>query len=805
MTRSKRRKLERTRVTKVRAVLRGIPLASAILAASPAAFAQAAGDEVNGLEEVIVSAQKRDENLQTVPLSIQAIGTEKLEQLHIGQFEDYVKFLPSVTFQAGGAGGGPNGPGFSRVLMRGVSSDSNLNHSGPLPTVGTYLDEQPITTIQGAIDLHLYDIARVEALAGPQGTLYGASSEAGTVRIITNKPDPSGFKAGYEIQANTIANGDPGGLAQGFVNIPVSESAAIRLVAWGEHKGGFLDNVAETRTFPQFGVTINNDGLVEKNFNDVTTYGARAALKVDLNENWTITPVLMAQKTKANGFFSENPALGDYKVAHFRPDDSDDHFVDAALTLEGKISNFDLTYAGAFLKRDDHTRTDYSDYSLAYDISIPSYTAPIVDNSGNHIDPTQWIQGIDRYQKQSHELRLASPVDWRLRFIVGAFYQRQSHNIEQRYVVNNLATSLWVTGWPDTWWLTEQVRVDRDYAVFGEATFDVTDNLSLTAGIRHFKYDNSLGGFRGFGIDNPLSEISGLGEAGVCDASIKFYGAPCLSFDKNTSDSGNTPKFTATYRFDPTRLVYATYSKGFRPGGINRVGDLPPYGADFLKNYEIGWKTTWAGNRLRFNGAVFREDWQDFQFAFLGAFSLTRIANAGAARVKGFESELSWAVNGALTISGGLTLLEPEITENYCGAIDENGGAITDCEDPPAPKGTQLPATSKTKGNVVARYAFPLAGFEAHAQAAFIYQSAQWADLRISERNDLGQQPGFGSADFAFGVGKADYSVELFVSNAFDKRADVYRFTQCNSCSIVANYRAPFQPRTVGVTFNQKF
>ncbi len=803
MTRSKRRKLERTGATRVRAALRGIPFASAILAGSPAAFAQATNEA--GLEEVIVSAQKRDENLQTVPLSIQAIGTEKLEQLHIQAFDDYVKFLPSVTFQAGGAGGGPNGPGFSRVLMRGVSSDSNLNHSGPLPTVGTYLDEQPITTIQGALDLHLYDIARVEALAGPQGTLYGASSEAGTVRIITNKPDPSAFKAGYELQANTISHGDPGGVMQGFVNVPLSPSAAIRLVAWGEHKGGYIDNIPATRTFPQFGITINNAAEAEKKFNDVTTYGARAALKVDLNDNWTLTPVVMAQKTKANGFFSANPALGDLKVAHFSPDDSEDHFANVALTLEGRISNFDLVYAGSFLKRDDSSRTDYSDYSLAYDISIPSYTAPIVDNSGNQIDPTQWILGKDRYQRHSHELRLASPTDWRFRFVTGVFYQRQQHGIEQRYVIQNLGQSLWVTGWPNTWWLTEQVRVDRDYAVFGEATFDITDKLSVTGGLRHFKYDNSLAGFRGFGLNNPLGQGSGLGEAGVCDATVNFHGAPCLSFAKDTSASGNTPKLTTTYRFDESRLVYATFSKGFRPGGINRVGDLPPYGADFLKNYEIGWKTTWAGNRLRFNGAFFWEDWKDFQFAFLGANSLTRIANAGAARVKGFESELAWAVNGALTLSGGLTLLDPKITESYCGAIDANGGAITDCADPQAPKGTQLPATSKVKGNIVARYAFPLAGYEGHAQAAFIYQSAQWSDLRIAQRTDLGQQPAYGTADLSFGLGKADYAFELFVTNAFDKRADGYRFTQCNSCSIVANYRAPNQPRTVGVSFNQKF
>src|SRR5437868_3259907 len=191
MTRSRLRKLKRTRsLNCARGALTSVPLAAVMLATSPASFAQQAqpaqeqGNVV--LENVIVTAQKRQEDLQQVPLSIQALGTVKLEEMHVTSFNDYAKLLPSVAYQSAG-------PGFARVFMRGVASGDNGNHSGPLPSVGTYLDEQPITTIQGALDLHIYDIERVEALAGPQGTLYGASSEAGTVRIITNKPDLTGF------------------------------------------------------------------------------------------------------------------------------------------------------------------------------------------------------------------------------------------------------------------------------------------------------------------------------------------------------------------------------------------------------------------------------------------------------------------------------------------------------------------------------------------------------------------------------------------------------------------------------------
>jgi iron complex outermembrane recepter protein len=791
-----------------RCAVRAMPIASAVFAAIHPALAQEQA-ESGALQEVVVTAEKRTENLQNVPLSIVALSSQQLEQLNIQKADDYIKFLPSVTSQGGGSGGGANGPGFGHIIMRGVSSDASQNHSGPLPTVGTYLDEQPVTTIQGALDVHLYDIARVESLSGPQGTLYGASSEAGTIRIITNKPDPSGFKAGYELEGNYVDHGNPGALAQGFVNLPLGSNAAVRLVGWAEHEGGYIDNINATRTFPQFGITINNSAVAENKFNDVDIYGARAALKIDLNDNWSITPFLMGQQTKANGFNAFAPNVGDLELEHFSPDNVQDHFFDAALTIEGKISDFNLTYAGAYLHRNDITHTDYSDYSLAYDISSPSYTAPIVNNQGQHINPTQMILGEDGYLKNSQEIRLQSPADWRLRFVVGGFYQRQQHDITQDYQIANLANNLWVTGWQDTWWLTKQERVDRDYAAFGEVTFDITSNLSLLAGLRHFKYDNSLAGFRGFGLNNPLGvQSGGLGQVGCAPGSPPFMGAPCTSFNLDTSGTGNTPKVTLTYKFDADKLIYATYSKGFRPGGVNRLGpNLPPYQADFLKNYEIGWKTTWLNNHLRFNGAFFREDWDNFQFAFLGAFGLTQITNAGGARIKGVESELQWAVVGGFSLSAGLTVLEPVLSEELCAHLNPNGTPDTTCTgaDVLSPVGTQLPSTSRVKWNTVARYDFPLGEFSAFAQGAFVYQTAQWDDLRLEQRAEIGQNPAYGTLDLAFGLDRNSYALELFLANAFDKRGEVFRFNQCASCSIVNNYVVPTQPRTIAIKFSQKF
>jgi len=192
--------------------------ASTMLCASGTAFAQPsssgselAADESPDNQEIIVTASKRSESLQKVPISVQALGGEKLQQLNVTNFEDYSRFTPSVAFQEGQQGS-------TNIYIRGVASGGDGNHSGSLPSVGLYLDEQPVTTIGGTLDVHVYDIARIEVLRGPQGTLYGASSEAGTIRIITNKPDPSGFYGSADAELNTVAHGDVGGKFEAFVN-----------------------------------------------------------------------------------------------------------------------------------------------------------------------------------------------------------------------------------------------------------------------------------------------------------------------------------------------------------------------------------------------------------------------------------------------------------------------------------------------------------------------------------------------------------------------------------------------------------
>ncbi|HET9472338.1 MAG TPA: TonB-dependent receptor, partial [Steroidobacteraceae bacterium] len=701
------------------AIKRSLPFAGAMLAGVGVAHAQQS-DEV-GLEEIVVSAQKREESLQDVPLSIQAIGQKQLQELKVDNFGDYVKFLPNVSYQTGG-------PGFARPYMRGVASGENANHSGPLPSVGVYLDEQPITTIQGPLDIQVYDVARVEVLAGPQGTLYGASSQAGTIRIITNKPDPDAFDAGFEVTGSTL-EGDLGYLGQGFVNVPIGEKAAIRLVGWHKHEPGFIDNVLSTRVFPVSGIAVDNSDKVEDNYNDYTKTGARIALGINLSDTWTLTPTVMTQKTKANGSFGFDRTLGDLQVAHALNESIEDKWVQAALTLQGKLGNWDLTYAGAYLKRDDDTQSDYSDYSFFYDVCC-GYGVYAYDNDYTLVDPSQFIRGSDRYTKQSHELRISSPAENRWRLTAGVFWQDQGHGIRQQYQIFNWFDPFEVPGNADTIWLTDQERSDQDQAIFGELTFDITDKLSVTGGVRFFEAENSLKGFFGYS-----AAFSGMTGESQCFDQTDFRTAPCVNLDKTVKEDGNTKRLNVSFHATDDVMLYATWSEGFRPGGINRRGTVPPYQADFLTNYELGFKTTFANNRVRINGAIFQDDWDDFQYSFLGANGLTEIRNAGQAQIKGIEADIVWAASDGFTLSAALSYLDAKTTEDYCGTTYDDGTPVTDCDDPlapagtfvQAPKGQRLPVQPEFKGNVVGRYEFPMGGQNAHFQAAWIYQGDAWS------------------------------------------------------------------------------
>ena len=767
-----------------------------------AGVAAAQGDR----DTIVVTAQKREQNIQDVPISLIAIGTEKLEQLEVSSFDDYVKFLPSVTFQS-------TSPNATSVYMRGVVSGGDGNHSASLPSVGVYLDEQPVTTILGFLPIHIYDIERVEALAGPQGTLFGASSQAGTLRIITNKPKIGEFEAGFDVEVNTKADGEPGYQFEGYINQPISDNIAARLVGWYVKDGGYIDNVLDSRTFPSSGITKTNAALVEENFNDGVTYGARLALKIDLNENWTATPTLLGQKSEYGGRNTFDPKLGDLNAGRFFDELNEDRFFQAALTVEGKVGNFDVTYAGAYLKRQIDSFSDYTDYAYYYDV-LYGYGVYFFDDMYNLIDPSQTYQGDDSFSKYSNEIRISTPQDKRLRAVAGFFQNHQTHFIHQQYEVAGMGSYYEVTDHEDTIWLTEQKRVDRDLALFTELEFDITDRLTLIGGVRGYKYKNSLQGF--FGYSATFS--SRTGEA-ACFGPAIVPGSPCTNLDRTVSDYGQTHKASITYEVDDDKMVYFTYSTGFRPGGVNRRGTLPPYIADDLRNLEVGVKTAWADNRLIFNAAAFTQKWNDFQFPLLGENGLTEIQNAAQADIKGFEIDVLLRPWEGFTVNGAVSVIDAKLAADYCGFFDFNtGGPATVCPQPvddpmtdpdetsppQALAGTRLPVVPDFKGTLTARYEFPLGQLTGHVQGSVSGQSESAAGLTDADVAALGPQPGYAVFDFSAGIHAEDWQLVAYIANASDERARQLNLVACGVCGGRVQHGVN-PPRTIGLRFGKDF
>jgi len=792
--------------------------------------------------EIVITATKREEFLQNVPQSVIALGTRRLDQLNISNFEDYTRQLPSVSYNFSQSGG-------TVVYMRGVATGGDGNHSGALPSVGVYLDEQPVTTIGGALDVHIYDIARIESLAGPQGTLYGASSEAGTIRIITNKPDLSGTYGRVDGEINTVDHGGTGGKLEGMVNIPVAAHIAFRGVAFWQRDAGFIDNVPGSRTYcgdavtdpltgeingcVHNGITVNNAAFVRNDINEVTNYGGRAALKIDLDDNWTVTPTIMHQYYKQDGFFAFDPLLGDLNDQRFRDEYRRQKFTQAALTVQGKIWDFDLTYSGAYLNHPTYSVGDYTDYADAYDQIYESYGGianyqNYRDAAGNTIDPRQYIVGSEHFKKMSQELRIATPRDWRFRAIAGAFYQVQKNHIYQNYKVDNLAPDLSVNGWPGTIWLTLQDRKDKDYALFGEAEFDVTPQITLIAGGRYYKFDNTLIGFNGMGQDNPVDTtlgynrcltVNGLELRNDSTSALiggGVSGTPCTNVGqvvdgqlepKRSKDTGFIHRLSARYKPSKDLMFYATWSRGFRPGGINRQPTAPAYAPDYLYNLEAGWKTTFGP--LTWNGAIYHQIWKGFQFAFLGANSLTVIQNGRDARINGIESDVSYTAHG-LSLSAAAAYTDAKTKGAIChSSIDP----AADCSAPGdfivTPSGTRLPVTPKFKATGTARYTWPVWTGKAHVQGSIAYQGSASVDVRQDIGGGFNPNDVFGRiqsstlVDLFAGYDWSNYTVELFGTNIFDKRNELARFTACGACTRL--HIIPGRPRTIGLRAGMKF
>jgi len=425
-----------------------------------------------GVTTIVVTAQKRSEDLQDVPVSVAAIGEEQLEELNIDTFDDYLEQLPSVT--AGGTG-----PGQSTIYIRGLASTTpNLTTAGVAglaPNVALYLDEQPLAQPGRNLDVYAADLERIEVLSGPQGTLFGASSQAGVVRLITNKPDLLGFDAGFSAGTSFTKDGEMSYQAEAMINVPVTDTFGLRGVVYLDDQGGYIDNVQGTRDLTESarfrpagtvranGVPVsanragfqstddpdtdfdenpvdnenvtfletNNSGLVEEDFNDTQYSGFRATALWEVTPDWTVTVAHTRQSLESDGVFFSDPeldGLDDIEIQRFEDDRLEDDFSNTSWTVEGRLAMLDIVYTGAYTDRRTDQRIDYTDYLfvgqyLPYYICDGSVTYPGEDGpSGTCQEPNLYVTSDSQTQVFTQELRFSTPEEWPVRVTAGGFY-----------------------------------------------------------------------------------------------------------------------------------------------------------------------------------------------------------------------------------------------------------------------------------------------------------------------------------------------------------------------------------------------
>ncbi len=765
--------------------------ASSTVAVTPALAQEAASDELV-LEEVMVTATKREQNLQDVPISVMALGTRDIHELGIQSFTDYVMQFPNVSFKSFGS------PGGATIYMRGASDGGDANASGSTPSVGLYLDEQPVTAIGANLDIHIYDIERIEALGGPQGTLFGASSQSGTVRIITNKPTTAGFEAGFDLNGFGTKGGDGSYSVDAFANIPLGERVALRVVAWYVNEGGWIDNIAGSRTYQleggwgynpnNFGrtATIDNNDLVENNFNELKKKGLRAALRVNLSDNWTGTVGVITQKTDSDGIWEYDPTLsGKSSIQRYHPDFQEDKFTQGSLTIEGDFDKAQLVYAGAWLDRDVDYQSDYSAYGedtyfVPYYACDYSATGPDLDTQSK-TDCTslnEFYTEDNDYKRNSHELRLVSMGDSRFHYTIGLYYEEAKHDYFLKWNQLQMSPTLQVPGsTPGLYFRTDQERKDTQKAVFGEITYDFTDSFSGTFGIRYFDEDHKVSGVVGWGPGNFCKDSPTCRDTNA---------------DSKTGTNDTVFKGNLTWRVNDDAMVYVTYSEGYRPGGLNRDPGLPSqeWIPDYLKNYEFGWKTTWANGRVRWNGAAYIMKWDDIQYTVYN-FSLSaccgNVYNLSTAKVKGFESDISILASENFTLSAAVAYNDGNTTDDFILP----SGLLS------VPDGTELPNVPKWKTNIFGRYDFDISDTPAYAQLTWSYNGKSWSEIVPDSRF---RQDSYNLLNFRTGIVRESWGVDLYVNNLTDERAQIYVQPRLYEPTVVTN-----RPRSYGARYWMRF
>ena len=485
--------------------------------------------------------------------------------------------------------------------------------------------------------------------------------------------------------------------------------------------------------------------------------------------------------------------FGDLQTGKLWDSYSEDEWYQASLTLDGSIGDIDIVYAGAYLNRDNVSEYDYSDYTeyLAYYYTQAQYISPTYPNgycvyynaAGDCAIGTQYVGGFEQYSRQSHELRLQSSADQRVRWIAGAFFQSQEHNFDLQWIVPDLDPAGTVVLPPTgdrkhggtTAWQTYQVREDQDRALFGELSFDFSDKFTGMVGARYFEYENSLYGFNGFGRHCTGQYINGeFVEIPAADGGVMQY--PCFDtriLDDVAEGDDWAFKVNLEYRLDDDKMLYVTVSEGFRAGGVNRarVPGIPKYAPDFVTNYEFGWKVLLGDGTVRFNGAAYVIDWDNFQFGFLDftVSNLTIVQNVGNSRTKGVEWDLTWAAseNNTITFAGSYNNAELE-TDFWRRQAEEDAGLPAN-----APAGTPMPYVPKLQLTGIWRSNFDVGSLPGFFQAAAAYTGERWNDLDTLNVPARQEMSAYSLVNISGGIEEDNWTATFYVNNVFDERAEI--------------------------------
>ena len=658
---------------------RNISLAAAICAVLHSGTVALAQDTAGAakLEPVIVTATRREVNLQEVAQSVTALSSEDITKQAFQSLDDVAGALPSVTLVNAI-------PGRNDVIMRGISTGTGEYYTES--QVSVYLDDQPLTSSSQQVDVRLIDIERIEVLPGPQGTLFGSSSQSGTIRYVTNKPDPSGYSSQVEVEVGTTKGGEESYDISAHVNVPLGDNFAIRAVGFYAKEGGYVDNVPGLN----LAGTADNSDVVEEDWNDAETVGGRLAGLWQINPQWDASLSFVSQYSDTNGDWLTDPAVGDYKVVSFFDEFRDDDWYQTSASIKGDLGFAELSMTASWFERDIAYQWDNTLYEN-WRSAQPTF--------GNLYD-TDYLGGqIYTEQEQNrwtYEVRLTSQGESRLEWMAGAFYEDVWDWWDYGAKVPNLAST---TAWyyaeylaayygadqvplpsSDVYYKNLYERTVRQKAVFGELTFDLTDNWSITGGARWFEFERQ---------EVESNEVPAGLPVFDYDPDVGYFlASPLVSEGK---DDDVVMKLATQYRFDDTKMLYALYSEGFRLGGSNSPraafrGVVPEqYKPDVLENYEAGFKSQWLDNRLLLNVSLFFMEWSDIQLradaSDVDPWWVEGIFNGGKAEQKGIELQVEWQVNDRFSFEVGGFLADPEFSESFAtpaGSPVEEGWPMPD-------------------------------------------------------------------------------------------------------------------------------